>query len=140
LVKCPKCGARVREDYDFCPKCGAALKPAPPPAAPAPPPAPPYRAEKYEKREKGEKEKREKREKGEKAEKGEKYERRELNYLAPLVGGLVLVCLGLMLYMTTHLTISPQIWVALFFIIIGVIVLIAGVYAITIMRQRSPQP
>lgn len=138
MVNCPKCGARVREDYDFCPKCGAALKPAPPPAAPAapaPPPAPPYREEKYEKREKAEKG-----EKREKAEKHEKYERRELSYLGPLVGGLVLICVGLMFYASTQLAIPPQIWVALFFIVIGIIVVIAGVYAVTIVTKRSPQP
>jgi len=133
----------VREEYDFCPKCGTALKPAPPPpAAPTPaPPPPPYREEKHEKREKEERaEKREKEEKGEKHEKHEKYERRELSYLAPLVGGLILILLGLMLYMTTHFAVQPQIWVAIFFITIGVIVIIAGAYAVTVATRRSPQP
>ena len=142
LPNCPKCGARVTEDYDFCPKCGTALKPAPTPlapAAPTKPPAPPYREEKYEKREKAEK--KEKREKGEKTEKHEKYERRELSYLAPLVGGLILICLGLMFYVTTQLpTFPPQILVALFFIIIGVMIIVAGVYAVTTVTRRSPRP
>jgi len=130
MLDCPKCGTSVREDYDFCPKCGAALKPAPP-----------HREEKYEKREKEERlEKREKGEKREKAEKYEKYEKRELSYLASLVGGLILICIGLMFYVATQLVIRPHIWLALFFIIIGIIVLIAGVYAVTIARGRSPQP
>jgi len=135
MPSCPKCGARVKEDYDFCPKCGTALKPAPPPPAPAapapPPPAPPY-MEKYEKREK--------KEKGEKAEKHEKYGRRELGYLAPLVGGLILICIGLMSYMATQLAIPPTVWIAFFFVVIGVIVVVAGVYAVTVATKRSPLP
>jgi len=152
LPNCPKCGARVREDYDFCPKCGTALKPAPQPVptappAPttaAPPPAPPSREEKYEKREKEERgEKREKEEKGEKREKYEKYEkyeRREVSFLGPLIGGLILIFVGLMFYVATQLAVPSQLWVALFFIIIGIIVVIAGVYAVMTATRRSPSP
>lgn len=132
LLDCPKCGARVKEDYDFCPKCGVALKPTPTPAAPAAPAPPPYRSEKGEKREK--------REKGEKVEKTEKHEKRELSYLGPLVGGLILICLGLTFYMATQLAIPPQIWVALFFVSIGIIIIVAGVYAVTTVTKRSPLP
>ena len=135
MPNCPKCGTKIKEDYDYCPKCGTALKPAPAPA----PPAPPYREEKHEKREKGEKQ-----EKGEKAEKGEKYEkyeRRELNYMAPLVGGLILIFLGLLFYVATQLPEIPrQVWVASFFVFIGIIVLIVGVYAVTTATRRSPKP
>jgi len=130
---CPKCGARVREGMNFCPKCGTSLKVEQLPAEAVSPA--PSRAEKAEKREKEEKE--EKREKGEKE---EKYERREFGYIGPLVGGLFLMFIGFILYFTVTASIRFEAVLALSFVIIGIIIIVGGVYAATMAARRHPRP
>jgi len=144
VSNCPKCGTKVREDMTFCPNCGAALKAAPPPAAAAPPTPPPAapRGEKAEKGEKGEKrEKREKeeREEREKKEKGEKYEKREYGFIGPLVGGLILIFLGLMIYVALTTPVGWGIIGAFFVIIIGIIILAGAIYAATMATRKHPR-
>ncbi|MCP8310713.1 MAG: zinc ribbon domain-containing protein [Candidatus Methylarchaceae archaeon HK02M1] len=117
---CPKCGTEVREEMTFCPKCGAPLK--------APPAG--YRPEKYEKREKEEKEEREKREKT------EKYEKREFGVVGPIIGGLILIFLGLIFYFQIIGFARIEILGALFFFILGIIIIIGAVYAM----KRHPRP
>jgi len=128
---CPKCGTKVREEMAFCPKCGAALKVEQPPAEAAPPV--PYRAEKAEKHEKREKE-----EKGEKREKTEKYEKREFGYIGPLIGGLILIFVGLMFYLTVTARLKWQVVWPLLVIIIGIIIIVGAVYAATMAARRYP--
>jgi len=122
---CTKCGAEVSEEMDFCPRCGTHLKP--PPAR--------VQVEKAEKEEKREKE-----EKEEKAEKEEKYEKREFGYVGPLVGGLILIFLGVMFYLATTGRITILDWGPVLLILIGVIVLVFGLYAALIAAKRSPGP
>ena len=127
---CAKCGAEVHEEMAFCPKCGAPLKAEMPGEAAAPIR---YRREKEEKEEKDEKaEKREK----EEHEKEEKYEKREFGFIGPLIGGLFLIFLGFMFYL--HV-IGYRLWEigwALFFIMLGTLIIIGTILA----ARRHPKP
>lgn len=116
---CPKCGVEVSEKMDFCPQCGASLKP------------PPARV----RREKAEKE-----EKREKAEKAEKYEKREFGYVGPLVGGVILILLGIMFYLAAVGRIYVRDWGPFFLIVVGIIILVFGLYAALVAAKRSPVP
>jgi preprotein translocase subunit SecF len=114
----------------FCPKCGASLTLG---RATAPPSAEtgsaPYR--RYEKTE-------EKSEKHEKHEKQEKYEKREYSFIGPLVGGLILLFIGLSLYLAAVHISTTTLW-AFFFILIGLLVIIGGVYGTIMSRRRHPR-
>ncbi len=120
---CPKCGAEVSEKMAFCPKCGASLK-----VEAAPAPAPPRRAEKEEKHEKEEK-----------GEKAEKHEKREFGVIGPLIGGLVLIFLGLVSYLQISGVLLPEAVSALFFISIGIIIIVVSVYVMMVAKRRSPR-
>lgn len=148
MATCPKCGSRVREGMNFCPNCGADLKVVPtPPSTPAPaeapstaapsPAQPPYRPEKAEKHEKQEKEERE--EKQEKEEREQRYEKRESNFIAPLVGGIVLILVGLLLYWVITASLRVEIFGALFFVIIGIVIVVGAIYAIVMASRRHPK-
>ena len=147
MPTCPKCGSRVREGMNFCPNCGSALKieptpPSPPagetPSAQAPsPPQPAYRAEKAEKQEK--QEKGERGEKQEKAQREERYEKRESNFIGLIVGGIVLIFLGLLLYWTVTGSLRAEVFGAAFLVIIGVIIIVGAIYAILMAVRRHPQ-
>jgi ribosomal protein S27AE len=135
MPNCPKCNSRVTEAMSFCPNCGASQKAAPPPApAPAPaPPAPPVRQEKQEKQEK-----REKGEKQEKTEKGEKHEKQGIGLLAPIAGGIVLIMLGVMAFLSLQPGINqPMLW-AYFLVIIGIVVIVVAIYGAMIAARRHP--
>jgi len=116
---CPKCGAEVGEGTNFCPKCGAALGPLSPRA----------------RREKGEKQ-----EKGEKSEKAEKQEKGEFGYIGPLIGGLILIAVGLIAYLSR---ISPMFvvdWGPILLIVVGIIILVIAIFAVITAAGRSPKP
>lgn len=134
MATCPKCGARVTEAMSFCPNCGASLKAAAPvvqAAAPAPSPAPPY-----ERREKGEKE-----EKGEKREKSEKDEKHEKQggFTGLIIAGIVLIIVGVLftIQMGFPAINSGMLW-AVFFIVVGIVVILAYVLGVMRMPRRSP--
>lgn len=135
MAYCPKCGSKTREDMNFCPKCGAQLKiekaeaPAPTPTPPAP-----VRVEKEEKRENGEKG-----EKQEQQEKEERYEKRQSSFIGPLIGGFILIFAGLAFYTVLTTTISWQVLGAIFFVIIGIIVIAGAVYAAATASRRHPR-
>jgi F0F1-type ATP synthase assembly protein I len=91
------------------------------------------RQEKQEKQEKGEK--------GEKQEKGqqtEKHEKQGMGLLAPVIGGIVLIMLGIMAYLSIAQP-SIQPWLGAFFLVaIGIIVIIAAIYGAMMASRRHP--
>ena len=113
---CPKCGVEVSEEMDFCPQCGKRLKPSP------------ARVQ------------REKAEKEEKREKAEKYEKREFGYVGPFVGGVILIFLGVMFYLAAIDRIQVRDWGPIFLIVVGIIIVVFGLYAAFIAAERSPKP
>ena len=117
---CPKCGTKVSEKMAFCPECGAPLKAEKPPTEPAPPAG--YRPEKEEKAEKHEK--------GEKREKTEKHEKREFGVLVPLIGGLILICLGIMSYLQVAGFFGREVVGAFFLFIIGILIIVGAIVAL----------
>jgi uncharacterized membrane protein YvbJ len=123
---CPKCGKKINEDMVFCPNCGAALKVEQ--AGPQPERAVTYRHEKDEKREKA-------------MEKREKHEKREYAFMGPLIGGLILVFIGLSVYLSVEEA-APSaratLW-AVFFIFVGVAIIVAAVYAALMAWRRHPR-
>lgn len=84
-------------------------------------------------------EKQEKQEKGEHYEKGEAYEKREFSFIGPLIGGLIVIFLGVLLYLQVTGYFGIEMAGALFFVIIGVIVIAVGLYAASVARKRHPQ-
>jgi uncharacterized Zn finger protein (UPF0148 family) len=131
MPNCPKCGSEVREDMAFCPKCGASLKVQPVPATTAPRPAQYRREEKAESREK--------REKQEKGEKTEKYEKREGGYMGPLIGGLVLIVIGLIASLQMSGMIGAEMVGAAVLILIGIVIILAGIYGAMLASRRHPR-
>lgn len=124
---CPKCGSPVTEEMSFCPKCGAPVKiEKTVQAAPAE-----TRTREYRRGEKSEK--------GEKHEK-EKGEKHGFGFLAPLIGGLILIFIGLTSYLEiTGIYDRRVIW-AFFFLLVGVIIIVAAIYGAFVLTKRHPKP
>ena len=128
---CPKCGSKVDEEMSFCPKCGAPLKVEKPATVTLETGPTAYRRD-----EKSEKE--EKAEKHEKREKHEKHEKREYGFMGPLIGGVILLFLGWALYLNATNVRADVVW-ALFFVLIGLLVIVGGVYAAIMAARRHPR-
>ena len=129
---CPKCGNQIEENMTFCPRCGAPLKvEAPAQAAPA---SVSQRSEKGEKNEKGEKQEKQEPEKGEKQEKG------RYGFVGFLIAGLVLVSLGIIAYydITVGFPQNELVGPAIL-LIIGIAILLAGVYVAMNAKRRYPK-
>jgi len=126
---CHKCGSEVTEDMSFCPKCGASLK------APETAVQERYRREKVEKEEKQEKQ-----EKEEKTEKEEKHEKGEYGVLAPLVGGIILILIGFLSYLTVSGMIEVCSVFPFFLIVVGATIIVGVVVGAAMARQRNPMP
>jgi uncharacterized membrane protein YvbJ len=120
---CPKCGSKVTEEMTFCPKCGASLNVAQAPAE--------TRTKAYRRNEKAEK--------SEKGEKTEKHEKRGYGFLGPLIGGLVLIFLGLAFYLKIVLDVKTEVVWAFFFVIIGVVIIVAAAYGAMMAGKRHPK-
>ena len=127
---CQKCGTKVDEEMAFCTKCGATLEIKMSTAETKP--SGHYRSEKSEKGEKREKE--------EKGEKTEKHEKREFGVVGPLIGGLILIFIGFMLYLAVTGYLRFQVIWPLFIIIVGVIIIVAVVYGAITAARRQPRP
>jgi uncharacterized membrane protein YvbJ len=128
LSYCPKCGSKIDEETSFCPKCGAALKAE----AVAEPRTIRRRNEKSEKDEKNEKDGRN--------EKSEKHEKHGYSFLGPLIGGLVLIFIGLTSYLQITQAIDTKMMWAFFFVIVGVIIIIGGIFGVVMAGRRHPRP
>ena len=127
---CPKCGNEVQENMTFCPRCGAPLKME---SGPQPAPTPvPQRVEKAEKGEKGEKQ-----EKHE-PEKGEKREMNQFGFIGLVIGGLVLIILGFFAYLRVTDIIPEGMGNAFTLLIIGLIIIVVGIYVASMARRRNP--
>ncbi len=121
---CPKCGSKIDEEMAFCPKCGVALKAGQVSAE--------ARPTTYRRHEKDEKD--------EKHEKGEKHEKRGYSFLGPLIGGLVLIVIGLTSYLEiTGYADRRSVW-AVFFVVIGVIIIVGAIYGSMMASKRNPRP
>lgn len=132
---CHKCGSEVKKENAFCPQCGASLKAE----APSPPMHPErYRSEKAEKQEKNEKN--EKEEKMEKNEQQEKYEKQDFGVVGPLVGGVILILVGFMLYLAVSGIFSVRAVFPFVLIIIGAIVIIGVAVGASRAKGRNPKP
>lgn len=134
MLYCPKCGSKVDEEMTFCPKCGAPLK-----VEKVTTVAPETRPTTYRRDEKTE-EKSEKHEKREKQEKHEKHEKREYGFIGPLIGGVILLFIGLAIYLPTAMpSYNVNVVWALFFVLIGLLVIVGGVYGVIMAGRRHPK-
>ncbi|WNZ28672.1 MAG: zinc-ribbon domain-containing protein [Candidatus Bathyarchaeota archaeon] len=125
---CPKCGSEVKEENSFCPKCGAALKAT----GSTPPRSPEYRRN----------EKAEKNEKQEKNEKSgnEKYEKQQFGVFGPFMGGVILILVGLMFYLSVSGIIEFRSIFPFVLIIIGALIIIGVLTGAMRAKQRNPKP
>jgi len=128
---CPKCGNKVDETMAFCPKCGAPLKMGTTWQAGPTADYPHYRHEKNEKNEKDQEKH------------GEKHEKAGGGY-GYLIAGVVIVVLGLLALInaTTDFFrgLSGPVASALVLLVIGVLIVVAGIYYSVRSRRRNPAP
>jgi hypothetical protein len=129
---CPKCGSKVEEGMSFCPRCGAPVNTGKVVSV-APQTGPTYQTT-YHRDEKTE----EKSEKNEKQEKSEKHEKHEYGWIGPLIGGVILLFIGAALYLDTAGYNVAVLW-ALFFVLIGVLIIVGGIYGVIVASRRHPR-
>jgi uncharacterized Zn finger protein (UPF0148 family) len=122
---CPKCGNQITEDMVFCPKCGASLKAEQVQATPQPQRPMTYRHEKEEKTEKGEKH--------------EKREKHEYAFIGPLIGGIILLFIGLSAYLSITHYVERGMLGAVFFIAIGILIVVGAIYGAVMASRRHPR-
>jgi len=131
---CPKCGNKVDDTMTFCPRCGASLKAGTTAQPGTPTPEYYYRYRyRHEKEEKGEK--------NEKGEKAEKYEKRAGGYAGLVIAGLLVLFFGL-LALANAITgfLNGPVAGAVTVIIVGMLIVAAGIYYSTRSRSRNPAP
>jgi uncharacterized membrane protein YvbJ len=119
---CPKCGSKIEGDMSFCPKCGASLK-----------------VQQATAEARTDRRRDEKSEKGEKHEKTEKHEKHEYGFLGPLIGGLVLICIGAASYLEITKAFDSKVIWAVFLVIIGVMIMIGAIYGYRMAAKRHPK-
>ncbi len=128
---CPKCGNKVDDTMTFCPRCGNSLKMETTPSTP-----PPYD---YRYRYRRRDEKNEKNEKPEKRD--EKHEKPGGSYVGMLIAGLVILFLGALAFVNaTSPVLNEPLTAALVLVVIGIIIVVAGIYYSTTVRKRNPAP
>jgi predicted metal-binding membrane protein len=125
---CPKCGNKVDETMIFCPNCGSSLKMETAQLSPATVTYARARNEKQEKHQQNEK--------------GEKHEKRQPGFVGLFIAGLGLVLLGIVAYTENvyHWLPSGPEAGALSTLIVGIILIVVGVYFWTRAKRRFPTP
>ena len=79
-------------------------------------------------------------EKMEKGEQQEKYEKSEYSIFGPIVGGIILVLVGIMLYLTVTGAINFSSIFPFFLIIVGGIIILGVIIGAYKARERNPTP
>ena len=130
---CPKCRSEVDEKMAFCPKCGASLRIEQPRD---------LKEEMKAKREEWRDLRRQRREtrRNEKEMEWEKREKHEYVFFGPLIGGLVLIISGALFYFFVTEGFDVEILAALFFVLVGAIIIAATVYGVVVAERRHPRP
>ncbi|MGQ9513982.1 MAG: zinc ribbon domain-containing protein [Thermoproteota archaeon] len=124
MPKCKSCGDEIPEGAVVCQKCGATVE--------LPPPPPPPKKEGAISRERRERFEKIKKEKGEKPEKREKEEKHEDRF-SIIVGGLITILLGSILYLAQNRFIPWRNFGGYFMLGIGLILILwAAVRYLTI--------
>jgi len=113
----------------FCPRCGASLNVER--VATVPPTTRPT----YRRDEKTE----EKSEKHEKGEKHERHEKHEYGFMGPLIGGVILLFIGAALYLGATPGYDVRMLWALFLVLIGVLIIVGGIYGVIMAGRRHPR-
>ena len=80
----------------------------------------------------------EKSEKHEKHEKGEKHEKHEYGFMGSLIGGMIVLFIGAALYLSATGYNVAVLW-ALFFVLIGVLIIVGGIYGVIVAARRHPR-
>ena len=123
---CPKCGSEVDETMAFCSKCGTSLKGS--------------QYEDIKDRAKAEirDAKREWREERRRMreERWNRYGGGMFRFIGPLIGGIILVLLGLAFYLQVVEGFGIWFFISSFFIIMGILVIVIGIYVITVLTRR----
>ena len=123
---CPRCGTENEPETLFCKNCGYSTTGE----------RPRYRSwareEKFEKQEKEEKQ--------EKQEKEEKQEKQEASALGQLVFGLIVICVGIMFYITVNNIVPARRAWPYFAIIVGLVVIVLTVFGSRVALKRHPRP
>jgi len=139
VPNCPKCGNEVSKEMAFCPKYGISLKGEQPIGVGKSGEEHGGRmAQRMRERARRQAERMARRE--EKYDTYEKGEMRELAFVGPLIGGLILIFLGFLLYLQVTGALNIEILGALFFVIIGIVIIAVAVFASTVLRRRHPAP
>jgi len=129
---CPKCGTKVDPTMTFCPNCGAPLKPETASQPGSTSTYPPYYRHRHHEKDEKHDEKH-----------GEKYEKGGSG-VGYLIGGIVIVVIGLLAYInaTTNFFhgITGQEASAIFLVIVGILIVVAGIYYSSRSRRRNPTP
>ena len=122
---CPRCGTENEPETLFCKNCGSSMT---------------GERRRYRSWERGEKY--EKQEKQEKQEKEEKHEKQEASALGQLVFGLIVICVGIMFYITvnTQYNVFNRAFWSYIAIIGGVAVILLALFGSRIARKRHPRP
>ena len=128
---CPICGNKIDSAMTFCPNCGTLLKAQSVRQDTVGLSQPSYEYQYRNHRD----------EKAEKNEKSEKHEKQGGSYVGYLIGGLVIIFIGLLVFVnaTTDLLKGP-VFSAVFLVVIGIIIIVAGIYFAMRARQRNPVP
>lgn len=133
MPQCPKCGSEITDEMTFCPKCGASLKTAQ---------SQEWREQLRESRKEWRERRREMRDthRTEKEEEWEKTEKHGIIFVGPLLGGVIVLVIGLFLYFVVTTGFNLALLGALFFVFIGIVIIVGATYGAIIFGRRHPRP